>query len=139
MRDTDLKRRRDRALYRAYVKVIEAHDVSSLRQAADIARRQTAPEYFLSSREASLLIGKIQSFVSLADIHTHSRGRIWEIYSKYLDHLSDNPGCTATRENVLDEIVEKTASCFFMGVEMARKIILRERRRRRKEWQERLR
>lgn len=137
MRDTELKRRRDNALYHTYVKSIERYSFSNLREAADFSRRQKAPEFFITPHEASLLVGKIQSTTSLIGLHPQLRARAWEIYARYAAYMKENPGNTMPRERILETIVEEEAPEYYVGVEMARKILLIERNKRKRKWLER--
>ena len=129
-----MKRRRDKALYRVYVKGLRNGMFTSFRNAGELVRTEHAPEFFISSREASLHIGRILSFNSLSDLHPLSRVRIWELFSRYIAYLESHPGTTLTRERILDDIVEEEAPEFYVTAEMARKIIMEESRRRRESW-----
>lgn len=128
MKDTELKRLRDRDLYKAFVAGLRDNTFGSTAEAADFARRQTAPQYYISARTASLLISRIESRISLIDLNSNSRRRIWHIYSLYTEYLSRHPGCTTPRELILEEIVESPAPEFFVSLDRAKHIILYERK-----------
>lgn len=123
---------RDHDLYMTFVAGIRENTFGSTAEAVDYARRQSAPQYYISARTASLLIGRIENRMSLMDLNSNSRRRIWHIYSLYLEYLRDNPGCTLPRELILEEIVEGPAPEFFVSHGRAKHIVLYERREARK-------
>lgn len=135
MRDTELKRMRDSALYRVFVRGLEEGRFRTLREAAEYCRRQPAPEFFISAREASLHIGKIISGVSLINLNDWSRRKVWDLYGMYTTWLLEHPGTVLTRERILEELVCLPAPHFYLGVEMALKILKREGKKRRKLWE----
>lgn len=134
MKDTYLKRKRDRALYQVYVRGLREGRFTSFRNAGELVRTQHAPEFFIEPRVASLHIGKILSFSSLDSLHPLSRARIWELFARYMKYMDEHPGCGLTREKVLDDIIEEEAPEFYVTAEMARKIIMKESRKRREQW-----
>ena len=128
MKDTELKRMRDHDLYRTFTASLRDNTFISTDEAADYARRQPAPQYYISARTASLLIRKIEKRISLLDLNSNSRRRIWHIYSVYREYLKQHPGCTTSRELILEEIVENQAPEFFVSLGRAKHIILYERK-----------
>ncbi len=131
MKDTELKKQRDRDLYAAYVEGLRQRTFASLGEASEYARKQTAPQYYISARTASLLIHKIQNKVSLIDVHESSRRRIWQLYDRYQEYLRENPDTKEAREIILEKLVETPAPEFFLSGSRAKHIIIEERRRRR--------
>lgn len=134
MKDTELKRARDRALFRAYKKGLANNSFSNMQEAAEYARKQESPEFFICARTASLLIGRIMSHNSLADLNSYSRRRVWELYARYVEYLQAHPDCTMTRERILEELVEEPAPEFYIGGVLAKKIIYRELNKAREKW-----
>lgn len=131
MKDTELKKQRDRDLYAAYVEGLRTRTFSSLGEAAEYARKQKAPQYYISARAASLLIGKIQGNISLIDVHENSRRRIWDLYEKFQEHCKNNPDSKESREIIFERLVETPAPEFFLTNSRAKHIIMEERRKRR--------
>ena len=128
MKDTELKRQRDRDLYKVYVHSLSTGHFASIGQAADYARRQPAPQWYISGRTASLLIGRIMAHQSLINLNSNSRQRIWFLYDRYRDYLKAHPGCTLSRELILEQLVEQPAPHFFVSAGRAKHIIIYERR-----------
>ncbi|MBO4498764.1 MAG: hypothetical protein J5732_00730 [Bacteroidaceae bacterium] len=128
MKDTELKRQRDRDLYKVYVRSLSTGHFASIGEAADHARRQPAPQWYISARTASLLIGRIMTHQSLINLNSNSRQRIWYLYDAYRDYLKAHPGCTLSRELILEQLVEQPAPHFFVSAGRAKHIIIYERR-----------
>lgn len=135
MKDTELKRLRDRDLYEVYRRGLEEGRFVSMRDAADYVRQQPAPQYYISSREASLQIGRIEARISLIGLNALSRRRIWRLYDNYVAFLNDNPDTELTRERILEILVDEPAPEFYIGAEMARKILQQEIAKVRQKWQ----
>lgn len=126
IKDSELKRLRDKALYNVYVKGLQCGEFESMREAAKWVRKQPAPQYFISSREASLLIGKILNGHSLIGLNSLSRKRIWRIYDMYMEYSAAHPNTNRTRERILEDLVEQAAPEFYLSAEMSRKILQKE-------------
>lgn len=129
-----MKKMRDSALYETFVRGLEEGRFRTLREAADYCRKQPAPEYFISAREASLHIGKIIAGVSLIHLNDWSRRKVWDLYGLFMTYLLEHPGTDLTRERILEELVCQPAPHFYLGVEMSLKILKREKKKRRKLW-----
>jgi len=132
MKDTELKEMRDRDLYETYVKAIREKEFASMGDAAEYARLQPASQFYLSARTASLLIGRIESYISLIDLNDMSRKRIWELYDRYVSYRKENPFSGLTRERILEELVEQPAPEYYLSQGRAKHIIMYERRKVRK-------
>lgn len=127
MKDTELKRKRDRDLFNKYRECLREQRFSSMAEAADYARKQTAPEYYISARTASLLVGRIEKGLSISNLNSNSRKRIKEIYAKYLEYKAHHPESRLSRETILEEIVEQPASEFFVSASRAYHIVMERR------------
>ena len=128
MKDTELKRQRDRDLYKVYVRSLSTRRFASIGEAADYARRQPAPQYYISARTASLLIGRLMAHQSLIGLNSNSRQRIWHLFDAYKRYLKAHPQCRLSREIILEELVEQPAPHFFVSPGRAKHIIIYERR-----------
>ncbi len=133
MKDTELKRKQDRDLYLCYKKCRGMFVFASEREAIDYARQQPAPQYYISARTASLLIGKISHGDELTGLHPMSYMRIMHLYERYRFYRSRNPESKLSREVVMELLVEDEAPHYYLSLERARKIIFRERRREREQ------
>lgn len=123
MKDTELKRKKAQALYSVYVKGLEEGRFDSLLGAGRWCASQPAPCYFISARQASLLLGRIQSKVSLINLGSVQRKMVWHLWHKYLDYLSAHPENTLSRERIMEILVEEPAPEFYISSEGARKIL----------------
>jgi len=134
MKDTELKKQRDRALYAVYVNGLEQGRFASMREAGRYACKQPAPRFFIEAEKASILVGRIMAKVSLIDLNSNSRRRVWQLYFRYRHYLSEHPGCKLSRERVLEEIVMEPAPEFYLEPQQARKILQREIKKVRQRW-----
>lgn len=132
MRDVELKARRDRDLYRAYCQGLRKCKFATLRDAADYARKQPAPQFYISAREAMQHIGRINRGYSLEHLNPLARKRILFIYDLYMAYRREHP--EDTPREAIEYVVEQPAPEFYIGAEMARKILLRERQKVRAKW-----
>lgn len=134
MKDTELKEMRDREFYRLYVRSLDdGMHFESQRKAADILKDRPAPGYFISAREASLQIGKLMCHVQDIGVSSQQRRKINDIYRRYKEYLRSHTDCAMSRIQVLELIVDDEAPEWYMTSELARKILRKECRRRRKE------
>lgn len=136
MKDSELKRRRDADLYKAYLQGLEAGAFNNMSQAADYVIRQPAPQFYISSREANLHIGRIQAGISLISLNSTSRRRVWRIYDNYMAYMAKHPDNKLSRERVIEQIVDEPAPEFYISWTSARHILKREINKRRKKWAE---
>ena len=134
MRDTELKRQRDKALYSVYVAGLELGHFASMREAGRYASKHPAPRFFIEAEKASILVGRIMAKVSLIDLNSNSRRRVWQLYRRYQQYLLSNPDCKLSRERILEEIVNEPAPEFYLEPQQARKILQREIKRVRQRW-----
>lgn len=134
MKDTQLKKKRDAALYREYVKGLEEGRFASMCEAADYVIRQPAPRFFISAKEASNRIGRILSGKEHIDRRSPSQRRVLLLLDRYQDYLAAYPDCQLSRESILEVLVQEPAPEFYLGWEAARQILRREVSKRRKLW-----
>lgn len=134
MKDSELKRLRDADLYKVYLRGLESGAFRNMSQAADYVIRQPAPQFYISSREANLHIGKILSRVSLISLNSTSRRRIWQIYDDYMAYMAAHPDNKLSRERVIEHIVDAPAPEFYISWTSARHILKREVNKRRRRW-----
>lgn len=125
MKNTDLKQMRDQALYESYIRCLQSETLNTLSEVADFASRQPAPQYFIDSRTISLIIGMIDSRISLINLNQCSRRKAWQLYDNYLKWKSENPDSDLSRERICEILVEEPAPEFYIKKETARKIIQR--------------
>lgn len=123
MKDTELKRKKAQALYSVYVKGLEEGRFDSLLGAGRWCAAQPAPCYFISARQASILLGRIQSKVSLINLGSMQRKMVWQLWRNYQRYLIEHPDNTLSRERILELLVDEPAPEFYISCEGARKIL----------------
>lgn len=138
MKNTELKRARDTALYAVYKRCLSEGRFATMRNVAKHICKQPAPRFYIEGEKASLLVGRILANESLINLNSCSRRMAWELYRRYKRFLAEHPDTTLSRERIMEEVVEEQAPEFYIEPQRARKIIYLELRRARKKilWEE---
>lgn len=134
MKNTELKKARDRALYSAFKKGLGEGRFATMRDAAKYVCRQPAPRFFIEAEKASILVGRILANVSLINLNSCSRRMAWQLYRDYRRFLSAHPGCKMSRERIMEILVDNPAPEFYLEPQRTRKILYQERRKERQRW-----
>ena len=136
MKDTGLRQKRAEALYAVYRRGLEEGRFDSLFAAGKWCARQPAPCFYISSKRASLLIGRICAGDRLEDLHRSKRRMAMRLFMDYKQFLSTHPGTPLSRERILEILVDEPAPEFYITGEMARKILREQikKARKRKRW-----
>lgn len=134
MRDTELIRAKEEAIYAVYKRGLEEGRFKSFREAGEWVRSQPAPRFFIDSRTASLLLGKIHSQSFLMGLHPSSRRLILQLDERYRAYRRDHPGSVLSRERVMELLVEEPAPEFYITGDAARRIIRKVIKRVRARW-----
>lgn len=134
MRNTELIRAKERAIYETYKRGLEEGRFSCFRDAGEWVVKQPAPRFFIESRTVSLLVGRIEKDISLLDLHASSRRLVRQIYRNYMEFLQEHPGCKLSRERIMEILVEEPAPEFYITGDAARRIIRKEIRKARERW-----
>lgn len=131
-KDIELKAQRDRDLYCVYCRCLRECDFASMRDAADYVRKQPASQFYISSREAMRHIVNINMGYSLEHLNPLAKKRILLIYERYMKYRREHPESTPGES--IEIVVEQPAPEFYIGAEMSRKILQKERRKAREKW-----
>lgn len=126
MKDTELKRAKAKALYSVYISGLEEGRFDSLSGAGKWVASQPAPCFYISARQASLLLGRIQAHVSLVGLNPSQRKMAWRLWFNYRRYLEEHPDNKLSRERVLEIIVDEPAPEFYISGDGARKILRQE-------------
>lgn len=138
MKNTDLKKERDRALYLAFKKGLGEGKFATMRDAAKYVCRQPAPRFFIEPEKASIIIGRILANVSLINLNASSRRMAWQLYRNYNDYLAAHPDCKLSRGRIMEILVYEPAPEFYLEPQRTRKIIYKERKKARETWEKSL-
>ena len=136
MKNTELKRSRDKALYKEFRKGLSEGKFATMGEAAEYVCKQPAPQYFIEPKKASDIVGRILADVSLIHLNSCSRRRAWQLYRRYVQYMEEHPDCKMSRERVMEIIVEEPAPEFYIEAQRAKKILNRERKIARKKWED---
>lgn len=134
MKNTDLKKARDKALYAAYKKGLGEGKFATMRDAAKYVCKQPAPRFYIEAEKASILIGRILANVSLINMNSCSRRMAWQLFRSYKAYLAEHPGTKLSRERIMEEIVSEPAPEFYLEPQRTRKILYKERDAVRQKW-----
>lgn len=137
MKNMELKRSRDAALYETFKRGLSNGGFATMRDAARYVCKQPAPRFFIEAEKASLLVGRIMSGVSLINMNACSRRMAWHLYRQYMEYLEAHPDNRLSRERVMEILVDRPAPEFYIEQQRARKIIYQERRKARLRWERR--
>ena len=125
MRDTELKRMRDQALYQVYKEGLEKGAFASLREAGHYTANHKAPSFFIDARTASLAVSKMEQGYALLHVSPSTHRKIKVLYERYKEWRAKHPFSILTMERALEVLVDEEAPEFFLEDESARKIIQR--------------
>ena len=134
MRDTGLIRAKEDAIYEVYKRGLVEGKFRSFRDAGDWVCKQPAPKFFIDSRTASLLIGKVLAGQSIHNMHSSSRRLVRQLHRNYVQFMEDNPGCTLSRDRVMELLVDEPAPEFYLTGDATRRILRKAIKRVRERW-----
>lgn len=134
MKDKELQDERNRDLYKKYIAGLEQGLFPKAGDAADYLSRCPAPRFYIDARKAVLLIGMIESRISLISLNSASRRRAWDLYERYIAYRNAHPDTKRHKVRILEEIVDEPAPEFYITRGSARKILRREIMKRKRTW-----
>lgn len=122
-KDTELKRRKADALYTVYKQGLQEGRFDSLFGAGRYCARHPAPCFYISPKQASLLIGRINSRISLINLNASQQRMAWRLWFDYRQYLSENEHTFLSRERVMEILVDQPAPEFYLTGDAARRIL----------------
>ncbi len=134
MKEKELQQERNRDLYETYIAGLEKGLFPKAGDAAEYLSKCPAPRFYIEPRKAVILIGMIESSVSLIAFNSASRRRAWEHYDRYRAYRKEHPGTKLHKVRILEEIVDEPAPEFYITKGSARKIIRKEIIKRKRAW-----
>lgn len=126
MKNTDLKRLRDEAIYAVYLQGLSSGAFTSTGEALRYIMRQEAPQFFIEGRAISSYIGMVKNRFSLVNLNSASRRRVWCLYDRYQEWRKEHPDSKLSRERVCEILVEEPAPEFFLKDNAIRHIIYKQ-------------
>lgn len=125
-KNTWLKRQRDCALFEAYRSALAGRSFTSQREAVDYVRMQPAPRFYISAHAAASYINAILSGREIKGLNSSSRRRLDELMRRFTA-IRENPKFSGSSVySLCQRIVEEPAPEFYVGYELASKVICRE-------------
>lgn len=123
MRDTMLRQHRDYALFQAYQKALEEHEFNSQREAINFVTRSKAPQWFVSKEFCAAVLSGLLRGKELYKMGKQKRRKFAALMELYLQKKQEFPYCGMPHLTLCGEIVEMEAPEWFIGYQMASKII----------------
>lgn len=129
-KDTELRSERDLDLYAAYVRAVEELDFETEAEAADHARRMTAPRFYVGEKFCAEVMSRMEKGLPPEGGNSLSRLKFMALYALYMEELPTALERGETRFDVCRRIVEMPAPSFYISKRSAMNIIRREKRKR---------
>lgn len=129
MKDTELRKEKDREIYSLYLKGLREQHFSNMHEAADWVRSQPASKFYISSKALVNYIGAMKHGSIPPKMFSSNEKKIKILYQMYLDFVASNPDCKLSRERICEILVDEPAPMFFICHDSCMKAILRERTR----------
>lgn len=129
MKDTELRRERDAAVYATYLRGLREQHFSNMNEAAEWIRHQQAPKFYMSARSLVNYIGAISRGKCPTNLHANTQEKVDVLYAMYRQFLEENPGCKLPREQICEILVDMPAPKFYIRNEYILMILLKERNR----------
>ena len=123
MRDTMLRQHRDQELFKAYQEALKNNEFEDQKDAINFVRTHPAPEWFVSKEFcAAVLSSKLRG----RDHYKMGKQKMRKfdaLLGLYLEKKKEFPYCGMCHLALCEAIVQMPAPEWFLGVEMATKII----------------
>ena len=126
-KNTWLKKQRDIALFEVYQRVLKSRRFSNQRDAINFVRKSAAPRFYISAHAAVVYVNSMSAGRKLPKLNLSSRRRIEEIYRRYMNLRMQEPYAHMSTYRICQIVVEQTAPEFYIGYDLASKVICRER------------
>ena len=123
MRDTMLRQHRDLALFEAYQKALEEHDFENQREAISHVCKSPAPQWFVSKEFCAAVLSGLLRGKELYKIGKQKKRKFAALMKLYQEKKQQFPYCGMAHLTLCGEIVEMEAPEWFIGYQMASKII----------------
>lgn len=123
MRDTMLRQQRDYELFRAYQKALEENVFANQREAVDYVRRHAAPQWFVSKEFCAAVVSSRLRGRDHYKMGKEKRRKFDALTALYLEKKKEYPYSGMCLLSVCEAIVALPAPEWFLGHEMASKII----------------
>jgi hypothetical protein len=123
MKDTMLRRHRDKALFLAYQKALQENNFSDQRQAVEYVRKHEAPRWFVSKEHCAAVIGCWLRGKDFYKMRPNKRRKFLAIFDIYKKLKQEFPFSTLNHLDLCAAIIEMPAPEWFLDQQMASRII----------------
>ena len=123
MKDTMLRQQRNRALFKAYQSALETESLESQREAVNFVRTHPAPKWFVSKEFCAAVLSSRLRGEDKYKMRKQTKRKFDALMQLYLEKKKEFPYCGMCHLALCEAIVEMPAPEWFLGYEMAAKII----------------
>lgn len=133
MKDTELRRERDREVYAAYQRCLEEKDCESMKAVAHEVSMMRAPKFYISSKSLANYFRELENGTISKSLHPGTRAKVQELYRRYIRFKKEHPRCELPRERICEILIDEEAPSFYIGEAYIIGILQKERQRHREE------
>lgn len=123
MRDTMLRQQRDYELFKCYRKALEEHVFANQREAVDYVRTHAAPRWFVSREFCAAVLSSKMRGRDHYKMGKSKRRKFDALYELYQQKKKEFPYCGMRHVEICDAIIAMPAPEWYLGYEIADKII----------------
>lgn len=123
MRDTMLRQQRDVALFRAYQQALKEHDFENQRDAVNYVRTHPAPKWFVSPEFCAAVLSSMDRGRDHYKMGREKKRKFLALHELYKEKKKVFPYCGMCHLTLCREIAAMPAPEWYLGYEMAAKII----------------
>jgi hypothetical protein len=123
MRDMMLRQHRDYELFLAYQEALESNEFNNQREAVDYVRRSPAPKWFVSKEFCAAVLSSLLRGKDHYKMGKQKKRKFAALLELYNEKKKEFPYCGMCHLALCEAIVEMPAPEWYLGYEMAAKII----------------
>lgn len=123
MRDTMLRQQRDIALFQAYQQALKDNTFDNQRDAVNYVRTHPAPNWFVSSEFCAAVLSSLLRGKDHYKMGKEKKRKFAALLALYNEKKQEFPYCGMNHLTLCREIIMMQAPEWYLGYEMAAKII----------------
>lgn len=127
MKDTELTKSRDAALYECYLQGLKTQTFANMHEAADWCRSQPAPKFYISAESLAGYLYTIRKGGSLHNLHRSTQEKVYDLLDRYRLYVATHDVQRVGLKRICEDLVEEPAPRFYIGHHHAIAVLQRER------------
>ncbi|MCQ2219794.1 MAG: hypothetical protein MJZ12_00290 [Prevotella sp.] len=133
MQNSEFKKERDREVYATYLRGLREQCFEDLTQAAAWVQAQPASKFYISSKALVNYIFAIEKGSVPPKMYYLNELKVKVLYVRYMEYNLNHPNHGLSKEKICEMLVDEPAPQFYIDQDYIRRIIQRERIKRREE------